>query len=283
MKTFPSALTAHYAAQERTEATALRITRADAVVFAITTHDVPVTIDSVYYESAPGLDVTSIEQTAGTGVDNLELSVFGDDSVFTAPEALGGAWRNAAFEIFRYNWSSPGDGKNTLVAGTVGEVTLRNGAIVSELRGLQQYLQQPVGNVSTKTCRTRLGSAACGVNLAGYTFSATLTGVTSRQVFTATALGQATNYFTEGLLTWTSGANSGLSQKVKAFAAGGVITLSLPMLSPVLAGDGFDIVAGCTKRIDEDCAAKFGNVLNFQGEPHRPTLDDLVKPVEPSV
>jgi len=283
VKTLPSALAAHYAGTGHTLATALRITRTDNVVFAITDHDADSTIDAVLYKSAPGLDVTNIEHSAGTGVDNLELSVFGDDSVFTPIDVLGGVWRNAAFTIFRYNWASPADGIDTLLTGTVGEVTLRGNTIVAELRGLQQYLQQPVGNVSTKACRTRLGSALCGVNLATYTFAATITTATSRQVFTAAALAQAAGYFAEGLLTWTSGANAGLSQKVKTFAAGGVVTLALPMLGTVSVGDGFDITAGCTKRLAEDCIAKFANVLNYQGEPHRPTLDDMVKPVEPSV
>jgi len=41
-------------------------------------------------------------------------------------------------------------------------------------------------------------------------------------------------------------------------------------------------VAGCRKRLDEDCRLKFDNVLNFQGEPHRPTVDAITETPEPN-
>lgn len=62
---------------------------------------------------------------------------------------------------------------------------------------------------------------------------------------------------------------------MRTFALGGVITLSLPMLLTVAVGNSFSIVAGCRKRLAEDCVAKFNNVLNFQGEPHLPGIDQL--------
>uniref|UniRef100_UPI00057B0568 phage BR0599 family protein n=1 Tax=Comamonas thiooxydans TaxID=363952 RepID=UPI00057B0568 len=68
-----------------------------------------------------------------------------------------------------------------------------------------------------------------------------------------------------------------LSQKVRSHAAGGALTLVLPMVMAVAVGDQFTIVAGCRKRLMEDCKGKFGNVLNFRGEPHRPTTDELTK------
>lgn len=66
------------------------------------------------------------------------------------------------------------------------------------------------------------------------------------------------------MLTFTTGANAGLSQKVRSHAAGGALTLVLPMVMTVAVGDQFSIVAGCRKRLLEDCRDKFGNVLNFR-------------------
>lgn len=189
---------------------------------------------------------------------------------------LGGVWRNAAFLISRYNWSSPADGTEPLLAGTVGEVELRRNSVVAELRGLQQYLQQTVGNVSSKTCRARLGDSLCTVNLASFTATGTLTSVSSNQVFADSARAEAAGWFDEGVLTFTSGTCAGLKQKVKLFA-GGQFTLSLPMLQAVQVGDGYSVYAGCRKRL-EDCAGKFNNVLNFQGEPHLPGIDALTQP-----
>ena len=48
-------------------------------------------------------------------------------------------------------------------------------------------------------------------------------------------------------------------------------------------GDAFTAVAGCQKRHDVDCRDKFGNLLNFQGEPHLPGIDALTSPAEADV
>lgn len=276
MKTIPSALATHYALSANSLAQALRITRKDTQVFAFTSADRDVTISSVLYQSRPGLAVTSLALSAGLNVDNLEITTLDDGSVFSQADVLQGRWRNADFVLFEYNWASPSDGINSLLSGTIGEVYLRRGMVVAELRGLQQYLQQPVGNVSTKNCRARLGDSLCTVSLGPFTFTGSVTAVASNQVFTDSTKAQAADYFTDGQLTWTSGPNAGLTVKVKAFASS-VFTLSLPMLQTVAIGHTFSVVAGCTKRFTEDCKNKFNNVLNFQGEPHRPTVDDITK------
>ena len=284
MKTIPAALAAHLALDTTTLAFLLQITRSDAQVFAFTSALDDVTIAGVTYRSAPGLSVSNIVMAAGIGVDNLELTTLDDGTTFTRQDVLSGIWRNASFQISRYNWASPTDGLEPIMYGTIGNVQLRLGQIVAELRGLQQYLQQPIGNLTSKTCRARLGDSLCTVNLAAYTFTAAVTSVTSSQIFTASALAQAADYFGSGVLTWTGGGNALLSAQVKTHAAGGVLTLSLPMLVPVVVGDTFSIVAGCRKRHDRtaakpagvsDCLDKFNNVPNFQGEPHLPGIDAI--------
>lgn len=274
MKTLPALLDSHYSAGTTTLADLLKITRKDGAIYAFTSAAEDVTISGQLYTSAQGLNISSIEVSAGFAVDNLELTTLDDGSVFTKLEVLSGVWRNADFVISRYNWQTPTDGVEVRMAGTVGEVRLHRGYVTAELRGLQQYLQQPIGSVTSKTCRARLGDTACTVNLATYTHAAAVTTATSQQVFTASALTQAADYFAEGILTWTSGTNNGLSVKIKTHATGGVLTLSLPMLATVQVGDTFSAVAGCQKRLT-DCSTKFNNVLNFQGEPHLPGIDQL--------
>lgn len=274
MKALPSALAAHYAGDTLTTAVAVKITRKDGAVYAYTSHDEPATISGTTY-LASGLIDSAFESGDSLAVDNLALTTLDDGSIFTRSDVIGGLWQNAAVYFFRYNWANLADGIEPLTAGTIGEVQLMQGQVRAEVRGLQQYLQQPVGIVSSKTCRARLGDAACGVNIATFTHSGTVTGVTSQQVFTASGLTQAADYFGDGLVTWLTGANAGLKQKVKTHATGGVFTLALPMPAAITVGDTFTAIAGCHKRLIEDCKTKFNNVLNFQGEPHRPGIDEL--------
>ena len=276
MKTLPTALAAHYASGTTTLADLLKITRKDGQVFAFTSASTDVTISGQLYTSAQGLDISSLEVTAGLAVDNLELTTLDDGSIFSRVEVLAGVWRNADFTISRYNWASPSDGVEVRMVGTVGEVHLKRGSITAELRGLQQYLQQPIGSVTSKTCRARLGDALCRVVLTGYTFTGSVTASASQQVFTDSTKAQAADYFAEGIVTFTNGVNAGLSQKVKTFT-GGVFTLALPMLQAIAVGTTYSVVAGCRKRL-EDCSTKFNNVLNFQGEPHLPGVDQITAP-----
>lgn len=277
MKSGFSTLLTHYGNGTRTLAFLLYVLRTDGEVFGFTSADSSVIIDGVLYDAAPGLDVTSLVISSGLSVDNLELSTLHDGEVFTDGDIRTGVWRNASFVISRYNYVSPTDGVEVLIAGTIGEVRLYQDKVVAELRGLQQYLQQTVGSLTTKTCRARLGDSRCTKDLTSFTVATTVSAVASNQVFTGTGLAQADDYFGAGELIWTGGDNIGLKAMVKQFASG-VITLLLPAYYTVQVGDAFTIIAGCRKRLTEDCKTKFNNVLNFQGEPHLPGIDALTKP-----
>ena len=273
-KVIPAGLLSNYHSDSPTVAWAIKITRTDDAVYGWTSADRDATIDAVIYESAPGLSVASFASSAGLAVDNSELTVLADDTIITRADILAGRWNNAAYLLFKYDWTDVSAGEEVISAGFLGELHPRSGAYVAELRALQQYLQQPVGAASTKTCRARLGDAMCMVDLGGWTETGTITSVTSKQVFTDSSRTEADDYFGEGILTWTAGLNTGLSQKVKTYSSD-TFTLSLPMIFDVQIGDTYSVIAGCRKRLDEDCAAKFSNELNFQGEPHRPTVDEL--------
>lgn len=283
MRTIPIALAAHQALATTTLAVAMRIERKDGAVYAFTSHETSVTIAGDLYDATQGLDLTDLLTSAGNGVDNLEITTLHDGTLFTKPDVSGGVWRNAAFKIFVYNYESPADGIDVRLVGNFGEVEVRRGTVHAELRGLQQYLQQPVGSPSSKTCRYQLGDSRCTVDLVPLTFTGTITSVTSPQVFRDSARTEALEWFTEGVFTFTGGANDGLSQKVKGYLADGTFTLSLPMLQTVTIGDTYSVITGCIKRFDEDCVAKFDNGLNFGGEPHRPGIDALTESPEVSV
>ena len=289
MKTFDGAYTTHIATRETSLAYALKVTREDGTIFGFTSHDVDSTVSSQLYSAEPGLDVSSVVSAANASVDNLELTTLHDGTVFTTVDVFNGVWRNAAFQLFRYNWASPTDGIDKQVYGTFGEVELRQGLVSIELRGLKQYLQQPVGSASSKTCRARLGSTdknnggLCMKNLTTFTYTGMLTHVTSNQVFRDSARAEALAWFDEGEITFTSGANNGITAKIKAHAANGTFTLALPLYGTVAIGNTYSVIAGCRKRLSEDCYTKFNNVLNFQGEPHRQGINDLIKPASSSV
>lgn len=283
MRVIPVALAASIATKQSKLADGLVITRTDQVSYGFTSHDQNDTIQGIVYKANPGLMATDIVIAASAAVGNLELTTLHDGTLFTTADILGGVWRNAAFSLFRYNWASISDGIEVLLAGTLGEFEIRRNSVIAELRDLRQYLQQSVGDSSSKNCRARLGDARCKKDLTAFTYTGAVTAVTSNQVFTDASRVEADDWFGEGELTFLAGPNAGISAKVKTFIAGGTFTLALPVLGAVAVGNTYRVIAGCRKRLEEDCLTKYNNILNFIGEPHRKGLNDLTKSVIPNV
>lgn len=296
MKTFSVALAAAYASGSTTLCACLRVLRTDAVVERFTSADVDVTVGGEIYLAATGLDITNLVVQAGLAVDNMEIIVLPDEASYPQADILAGRWDNAAFWLFECDFTDTalsagvavGSGSrndiNLLKRGTTGEADTLRSTRRFEFRGLKQALQQQVGAVTSKTCRYRLGSTAmpeglCMVDLnAGsppdWTRTYAVTTVTSRHVFACSAASEASDFYGEGTATFVDGENAGYSLKVKSFAAG-VFTTSLETPFTLTVGDHVTVVAGCRKRLIEDCQAKFDNVVNFGGEPHVPGADLL--------
>lgn len=284
MKTsIPPELLAHYKTGSTTIATALRIQRKDGEVFAFTTSDQNATIDAELYLAGPGLDISNLSTQSGTAVDNLELTVFPDEELLTRPSFLAGLWQGARFELFEYNWADISMGRNVIKRGWLGESKMKQGAFTIELRSLRQALQQQIGSYTTQTCRNRLGDARCTVDLVPYTSTKTLATVSDLYTFTASGAASADDYYGEGMATFTSGPNTGVSRKVRTYTAG-VYKLATPLPFLPEVGDAITAIAGCRKRHERttanpegvsDCRDKFGNVLNFFGEPHTPGVDSI--------
>lgn len=293
MKVIPIALADHYKLGTTTLSQAIRVQREDGQVFAYTSAQRPALINGTKYLSS-GLTLTDVVTAADMSVGNMELSLYAsiNDPVFNQADVFGGLWKNARFEIFEYNRAAPDDGKLPIVSGTFGEITINADHYKVELRDWMQHLQQPIGEVSTKECRNRLGDDRCGVDLTPFTVTGTITSVSSTQVFRDSARAEPDDWFGEGILTFLTGDCAGFSQKVKAYASDGTITLMLPMFSAVQVGDQYSMLAGCRKRHDRtlanptgvsDCYDKFGNVLRFRGEPHRPGVDKITSAPDPVV
>ena len=86
-------------------------------------------------------------------------------------------------------------------------------------------------------------------------------------------------WFSAGRLTWTTGANAGLSIEIKQHrveSGHAVLSLWQAMPEPIAAGDAFTVSAGCDKRL-ATCRDRFANSLNFRGFPHMPGIDRVAE------
>lgn len=291
MKTITPQMRAHLDSGATTLASCWQITRTDGQVYRYTDHDADIELAAPAevagtYKSRVGYTGTNIANSADNAVDNLDVTVRFADGGISAADIEAGLFDYAEVRLFLVNWADPdGCGIIRMRRGYLGEVKLKNGWGVCELRGLMQALQQPVGDTYSPACTADLGDARCKINLPDWTVTGTVSAVTDRRRFSDSGRGEAEQWFRFGKLTFTSGLNAGRSMEVKAFDAGGAFELFQPMPHPIQVGDTYSVHAGCDKRHEKqadgsyagDCKNKFGNVVNYRGHPCLVGPDQLLR------
>lgn len=273
MQELTSAMQAHLAQTVTSLATCWKIARRDGVVQGFTDHDRDLTVAGLVYRASTGMVPSAVMSQAGLSVDNLELEGMLRDDAITRDALMNGLYDHAELSIFMVDYTAPDAGSLHVKTGWLGEVVLREGVFSVEVRGLTAALQQTIGEVYAARCRAKLGDARCKKNLTGFTKTGTVTAVESVHAFVDDARGEANGYFSYGKVTFTNGANAGLSMEVRDYR-NGRFGLFLPLPHPLVVGDAYSAVAGCDKHIDT-CATRFANAVNFRGEPHLPGTDKI--------
>jgi len=272
MKSVPPLMQANLEGRATTHCRLWRVERLDGAVFGFTDHDRPLTVDGLTYEAASGFTATSIETSLGLAVDNLEVEGALSSATLTEEDIAKGLWDDAEIEIWLADWTDP-ELRLLLQKGNIGEITRGPTAFLAELRGLAHRLGQTIGRQFDRRCAWELGDPRCKVALAGWTFDGAVIQGFDFLSFTSSGLdAQGDSLFRHGLLTWTSGANSGRKMEIKRHSnAQGTVTLelALPMAAAIEAGDAFTAQAGCDKSF-ATCQARFSNGSNFGGFPHIP-------------
>jgi uncharacterized phage protein (TIGR02218 family) len=275
VKSISPGLAQHLAGEVTTLATCWRITRRDGLMLGFTDHVRDLEVEGLTYRAASGYTRTAIRGTADLAVDNLDVeSVFSDEGI-SEEDLRAGRYDFAEVRMFLVNYENVAQGILKLRRGWLGEVTIRDGRYLAELRGMTQRLQMTVGEVYAPDCAADLGDARCGVEVAALEESGAVAAVASATVF-ATSLLQATGWYDGGELRWTGGANADQTVAVRSWdATTGTLTLFLPALYAMEVDDTFTIRPGCDKTF-ATCKAKFDNAVNFRGFPHIPGTDQVL-------
>jgi uncharacterized phage protein (TIGR02218 family) len=280
MRTIPAALQAKLDSGVTTLCRCWLITRRDGVVQGFTEHDEDVVLGSVTCLAGAGLSASEATQKLGLAVDGSEFSGALADETLNEADLAAGRYDTADVELWLVDWGEPAL-RVLLAKGSLGEVKRAGTAFTAEMRGLSQRLAEDSGRLYTAACSADLGDARCTVDLdePAYRGGGAVVALTATSRFTASGLDVFDDgWFTAGKLTFTTGANAGLSVEVKAHVKTDVVTLDLwqAMPEPMEAGDAFTVTAGCDKRF-ATCHDRFNNVVNFRGFPHIPGNDFVIR------
>ncbi|MEM7176580.1 MAG: DUF2163 domain-containing protein [Pseudomonadota bacterium] len=277
MRELPPSLTASLASGVTTLARCWRVQRRDGVVLGFTDHDRDLAFDGVSYLARSGLSGTTIERATGMRADSHSITGALQSQAIDEAEIHRGLYDSAEVQLWLVDWTDT-TSRTRLATGRIGEIRRSDNGFEAEVLGLSEQLEQPAGRAFIRRCHRRLGDGICRVDtaLARNRGAGTVSTVVAEQRFTAAGLAAyIATWFTEGTLTWTSGANQGVVSEVKNHLSNdGIATLDLWLEPPeaIQPGDQFVVVAGCDKRA-ETCRVKFDNILNFGGFPHMPGDD----------
>ncbi len=286
MRSVPPALADRLQGGVLTLAKLVLIVRTDGVALGFTSSDRPVTFEGREYVPAAGLATSAIQQTVGTGVDNLDVTGVLSSPLVSAEDLEAGRYDGARIAVTLIDRTAPGLGGVRLLAGTLGEVETTDAGFRAEVRSLSQRLKQVVGDATSPTCRCRrLFDRQCKVDPNG----TALNGAPNRRTRALASGGGATltfagdgapdGHYAFGTVRFVTGRNAGIERDVKAHSnAGGAAALTLVtgFPYPFAAGDQAVLSAGCDRKFGT-CGGKFGNANNFHGEEKIPTNDKIGK------
>jgi uncharacterized phage protein (TIGR02218 family) len=252
-----------------------RVERRDGITLGFAAHDRDIMADHVRYHAAPGMLPSAIEMD--DGLDPLDMDIGGalSHGLIRRDDLAAGRWDHAAVRIGLIDWAQPGGGVGWFWHGHLGAVSMEGNRFSAELRGLKAKLDQPFVPAASPSCRAEFCGIGCGLSRAAHERVAVVEAADAEAVVFAGIDEAAAAGFVQGSLRWIGGRNSGLSAQITGLASAGLL-IDGALLDPPQAGDRAALIEGCDKSL-ATCAGRYGNAINFRGEPHLPGNDLLTR------
>ena len=254
----------------------LRLDRADGTALGLTSHDRALTVAGFSYAPHPGLSVSSIRLSGDWRAGGLDLTGGLDSDAIAADDLLLGRWNNARLSVMRVDWRNPDAPAIPLFTGRLGAVQMVGGQYSAQVLEHRPDIAGAARMPRTSPgCRARFCDDACGLNAARFTVRAEVSAIDGAAIILSAIPAGRLPDFIGGRLRWIDGPMRGVWADVAAVQDGALILSEAPMvlLDPPVQ---VDLVEGCDHRLST-CATRFGNAVNFRGEPHLPGMDLITR------
>jgi uncharacterized phage protein (TIGR02218 family) len=231
----------------------------------------------------PKFERSKTKTVIGTQVDELEVNIYTEPTdIIGGVPFLQAAWQGqldgALLQLERAFMPTYGDtspGTVILFGGRISDIDCTRTGIDLKCRSHLELLNiQMPRRLWQSSCTHTLGDAMCQFDRSSMqtTFSA---GPGSSEAQIATSVSPTPpNLYVQGTVVGVTGANAG-SNRTVATMAGGWVYVRLAFLSPILAGDQFQLLPGCDRTLST-CTNVFNNVIHFGGFPYIPTPETAV-------
>lgn len=256
-----------------TVATYWRIFRTDGVALAFTTHDRDLWFGGLRHRAGPGMLPSALRLTDDLTDDGADVSgALSHDSITDADLAMG-RFDGARVEIGVVDWQSLES--TTLYGGTIASITREGAGFSAQLQSAKSAFSRDPVPRSSPGCRARFCGPGCDLPPPAYTHRAAVADGGQANGRISFADLPSPERFLHGELRWIDGPQAG---QVMAILAADALGLSLDRMPDHTPPPGTRAILreGCDHTI-ATCAARFGNAINFRGEPFLPGNDLLMQ------
>ncbi|MFM9934752.1 MAG: DUF2163 domain-containing protein [Novosphingobium sp.] len=250
-----------------------RLERRDGVTLGFTSHDRDLAFDGLVHRTAPGMVPSAIRRTADFEADSAEVAgALSHDSI-REEDLAAGRFDGGSIAMGLADWETLE--RVTLYAGTIGTVGHEGAGFSAELRSVKDILARQIVPRTAPTCRAEFCREGCALSANAFTHLAQLAEISSDAGAIRVTGGPVSALLAFGTLRWIDGPEAGLSRRIEAIDSNWLM-LDRTSATTIPVGTRIELREGCDHTL-ETCAQRFGNALNFQGEPFLPGNDLLTR------
>jgi uncharacterized phage protein (TIGR02218 family) len=241
------------------------------------------TVNGYSFALGPRFERSKTKVVIGTQVDELEVRIYPEPTDLVGSLSfLEAAWQGqfdgALLQLERVFMPSYGDtsaGTVVLFAGRISDIDCTRTGIELKCRSHLELLNiQMPRRLWQSACTHVFGDGMCQFDRSAMQLTVSAgAGSTPAQI--AVSLNPAPpNLYVQGTVIGLTGANSGSTRTV-AEASPTWVRMKPAFLSPVAAGDEFQLLPGCDRTL-ATCMHVFNNAAHFGGFPYIPTPETAV-------
>lgn len=217
------------------------------------------------------IDRSGLRIVRGVEVDTMKLQIYYQPTSTFMRSLQSGAMDGARVLVERVimtTWGDLTNGTLVMFSGRISDADFdRTQASINVKSDFELLNIQMPRNLYQPACSHSLYGTGCGVTKATYTAAKSISATSTTQTFNTNII-LDNGVYDQGVILFTSGANSGVKRTVKS-QVGGVVSVALPLAYAPAVGDTFEISQGCDKTKDT-CNSKFNNLTHFRGFPYLP-------------
>lgn len=262
-----------FAEELETVVTWWRVYRRDGITHGFVSHDRDLSFDGIRHRTAPGMVPSAIRLSSDLEPDSAEVTGALDHASIRAEDLATGRFDGAQVEVGVVDWETLE--REVIYAGTITTVSQDAGQFSAGLASVKTLLARQLIPRTSPTCRAAFCGEGCNLSPASFTHEAKINSVDHVEAKLSLAGAPGADKLLDGTISFLSGESAGLEFAVAAID-GDQLILDRWFAEDVAAGTRVVVREGCDHRW-ETCRTRFGNAINFRGEPFLPGNDLLTR------